>query len=166
METFSTLLAICAGNSPVPGESIMTLSNGNKHILRYWPFMWEISRPSVNSPHKGQWLGTLMFYLICAWSNSSVNNHDAGDLRHHRPHHYVTVMNGLRCITGFAIMFSRTWMWTIMRPLRSVRRATQRPFLLATMGLSWPARTRPPSWNVTPSSTSGWIGVITTWPSG
>ena len=41
METFSALLAICAGNSPVP----------------------------VNSPHKVQWRGALMFSLICAWIN-------------------------------------------------------------------------------------------------
>ena len=38
METFSMLLAIC-GNSPV----------------------------LVNSPHKSQWRGALMFSLICAW---------------------------------------------------------------------------------------------------
>ena len=38
METFSALLATCAGNSPVP----------------------------VISPHKGQWRGALMFPLICA----------------------------------------------------------------------------------------------------
>ena len=41
METFSALLAFCAGNSPVP----------------------------VNSPHKGQWRGALMFSLICVWIN-------------------------------------------------------------------------------------------------
>ena len=46
METFSALLVIYAGNSPVPGP-----------------------RPPVNSPHKGQWRGTLMFSLICAWTN-------------------------------------------------------------------------------------------------
>ena len=42
--TFSALLAICAGNSP------------------------------VNSRHKGQWCGALMFSLICAWINGWVNN--------------------------------------------------------------------------------------------
>ena len=34
-----------------------------------------------NSPHKGQWYGTLMLSLICAWINGSVNNREAGDLR-------------------------------------------------------------------------------------
>ena len=41
METLSALLAICAG----------------------------IHRSPVNSPHKGQWRGALMFSLICAWTN-------------------------------------------------------------------------------------------------
>ena len=58
METFSALLALCAGNSP----------------------------------HKGQWRGTLMFSLICAWTNGWVNNRDAGDLRRHRDPYDVTVM--------------------------------------------------------------------------
>ena len=63
-----------------------------KHFPRYWPFMRGIHRLPVNSPHKGQWHGALMFSLICAWTNGWVNNHDAGDLRRHRTHHSVTVM--------------------------------------------------------------------------
>ena len=34
----------------------------------------------------------LMFSLICAWINDWVNNREAGDLRRHRAHYYVTVM--------------------------------------------------------------------------
>ena len=64
METFSALLALCAGNSPVP----------------------------VNSPHKGQWRGALMFSLICARINDWVNNREAGDLRPHPGHYDVSVM--------------------------------------------------------------------------
>ena len=64
METFSALLALCAGNSPVP----------------------------VNSPHKGQWRGALMFPLIYAWINDWVNNREAGDLRRQRGHYDVIVM--------------------------------------------------------------------------
>ena len=64
METFSALLALCAGNSPVP----------------------------VTSPHKGQWRGALMFSLIYAWINDWVNNREAGDLRRKRDHYDVTVM--------------------------------------------------------------------------
>ena len=40
-----------------------------RHFPRYWPFV-------LNSPHKGQWRGTLMFYLICAWTNRWVYNQD------------------------------------------------------------------------------------------
>ena len=64
MEIFSALLALCAGNSPVP----------------------------VNSPHKGQWRGALMFSLICVWINGWVNNREAGDLRRNRAHCDVIVM--------------------------------------------------------------------------
>ena len=46
----------------------------------------------MNSPHKGQWRGALMFSLICTWTNGWVNNRDAGDLRCHRTHYNVTVM--------------------------------------------------------------------------
>ena len=37
-----------------------------KYFLRYWPFVWGIHRSPVNSPHKGQWRGALMFSGICA----------------------------------------------------------------------------------------------------
>ena len=50
-----------------------------KHFPRYWPFVRGIHRSPVNSPHKGQWRGALMFSLICAWTNR-----DVGDLRRHR----------------------------------------------------------------------------------
>ena len=46
----------------------------------------------MNSPHKGQWRGALMFSLICAWINGWVNNREAGDLRCHRAHYDVSVM--------------------------------------------------------------------------
>ena len=64
-----------------------------KHFPRYWPIVREILRSPVNSPHKGQWRGTLMFFLIIsAWINDWVNNGEAGDLRRHRTHYDVTVM--------------------------------------------------------------------------
>ena len=62
---FPQFRALCAGNSPVP----------------------------VNSPHKGQWRGALMFSLICAWINDWVNNREAGYLRRHRGHYDVNVMD-------------------------------------------------------------------------
>ena len=62
---FSALLAICAGNSP---------------------------RSPVNSPHKGHWRGALIFSLICTWIEDWVNNREAGNLRCHRAHYEVIVM--------------------------------------------------------------------------
>ena len=52
------------------------------HLL-LWP---------VNSPHKGQWSGALMFPLICAWINVWGNNHESGDFRPHRAHYDVIVV--------------------------------------------------------------------------
>ena len=63
-----------------------------KHFPRYWPFVRGIHRSPVNSPHKGQWRGALMFTLICARINGWVNNREAGDLRRYRAHYDVTVM--------------------------------------------------------------------------
>ena len=64
MGTFSMLLVFCAGNSSVTGEF----------------------------PHKGQWRGTLVFSLVCTWTNGCVNTCRAGDLRRHCTHYDVTVM--------------------------------------------------------------------------
>ena len=63
-----------------------------KNFPRYWPFVWGIHRSSVNSLHKGQWRGALMFPLICVWINGWVNNRKAGDLRCYHAHYDVTVM--------------------------------------------------------------------------
>ena len=67
-----------------------------KQFPRYWPFVRGIPRSTVNSPHKGQWRGALMFFLICVWINGCVNNREAGDLRRHWAHYDVIVMN--KCI--------------------------------------------------------------------
>ena len=57
-----------------------------KHFPRNWPFVRGINRSPVNSPHKDQWRGALMFSLICVWINDWVNNREAGDLRGYRAH--------------------------------------------------------------------------------
>ena len=66
-----------------------------KNFPRYWSF--------VNSPHKGQWGGALMFSLICTWTNR-VNNRDVCHLRRHRAYYDVimmdktiTMLNDARC---------------------------------------------------------------------
>ena len=64
METFSALLALSVGNSPVTGE-------------------FPSQRPVTPS---------FYFSLICAWTNSWVNSQDAGDLRRYCPHSDVSVM--------------------------------------------------------------------------
>ena len=89
---------LCARNSPVK-IGWFRLSHDDvikwKHFPRHWPFVRGIHRSPVNSPHKGQWRGALMFYLICAWTNSWANNREAGDLGRHRAHYDVIVMFSL-----------------------------------------------------------------------
>ena len=60
-----------------------------KHFSHYWPFL----RSLANSPRKGQLHGALIFPLICTWTNFWINDHDTGDLRRHRAHYDVTVMD-------------------------------------------------------------------------
>ena len=65
METFSALLAFCAGNSPVTGE-------------------FPTQRPVTRSFD--------VFIDLCL-NKDLVNNQDAGVLRRHRAHYDVTEMN-------------------------------------------------------------------------
>ena len=64
------------------------------HFPRYWPFVRGIHRSPVNSPHKGQWRGGLMFSLICDWMINWVTNRD-GDLRRNQAHYDAIVMDKL-----------------------------------------------------------------------
>ena len=62
-----------------------------KHFLRYGAICAENS--SVTGEFSAQRPVTRSFYFfICAWLKGSVSNHEAGDLRRHRPHYGVTVM--------------------------------------------------------------------------
>ena len=72
------------------------------HVIKWKHF----PRYPVNSPHKGQWRGALMFSLICAWINYWVNNGDAGDLRRHRAHYDVTVMFSKHIVLSAGTMTS------------------------------------------------------------
>ena len=69
-----------------------------EHFPRYWPFVRRIHRSPVNSPHKGQWRGALMFSLICVWINGWINNREAGDLRRYCARYDVTVMSIFRTL--------------------------------------------------------------------
>ena len=53
------------------------------YFPHHWLIVWEIHCSPVNSTHKGQWRGALMFSLISARINGWLNNREAGDLRHH-----------------------------------------------------------------------------------
>ena len=71
-----------------------------KHFPCDWPFVRGFHRSPVNSPHKGQWRGVLMFSLICVWINGWVNNREAGDLRRYLAHYDVSVMSqGIGIVT-------------------------------------------------------------------
>ena len=65
-----------------------------KDFPRYWPFVRGIHLSPVNSPHKGQWRGSLLS-LILVWISDWVNNREAGDLRRYRAHYDVIVMQTL-----------------------------------------------------------------------
>ena len=67
------------------------MTSSNENIFRVTGPLCGARSP-VNSPHKCQWRGLLVFSLICAWINGWVNNHEAGDLRRHRAHYDITVM--------------------------------------------------------------------------
>ena len=100
-----TSLAFCNGN---PLVVFHTTSQHDdvikwKHFPRYWPFVRGIHRSPVNSPHKGQRRGALMFSLISAQINGWADNREAGDLRRIRLHYDDTVMRNA-IIVSIAIM--------------------------------------------------------------
>ena len=78
-----------------------------KHFPRYLPFVRGIHRSPVNSPHKGQWRGALIFPLIFVGINGWINNREACDLRRYCARYEFNVMQ--RCIisTGEIIWFYR-----------------------------------------------------------
>ena len=82
---------------------------------RYWPFVRGIHQSPVNSPHKGQWHGALIFSLICIWINGWVNNREAGDLRSQRTHYDVSVM-----LCSTRLTFSSSKYSTPMNEIRLV----------------------------------------------
>ena len=81
-----------------------------KHVPRYWPFVRGIHRSPVNSLHKGQWRGALMFSLICVRLNGWVNNREAGDLSRRRAHYDVTVMG-----TNFSEILVKTRIFSLKK---------------------------------------------------
>ena len=94
-----------------------------KHFPRNWPFVLGIHRSPVNSPHKGQFRGALMFSLICVWINSWVNNREAGELRRNQAHYDVIVMRST-IISGHmwaSQLSERSWL-NILSDTESIQR--------------------------------------------
>ena len=118
-----------------------------KHFPHYWPFVRGFHPSPVNSHHKGQWLGALMFSLICTWINAWVNNHKAGDLRCHRAHYDVIVM----CISYWDIIVGR-----LLYPL--LQQSWKRGILISLFSVCLSVR---PS--VHPSI-CGWKGFYSVYP--
>ena len=73
METFSVLLALCMGNSPVSGE---------------FPTQRPVTRSFDDS-------------LTCARIIGWVNNPEAGDVRRHRAHYDVIVINTVEHVASY-----------------------------------------------------------------
>ena len=67
METFSALLTLCAGNSPVIGE-------------------FPAQRPVTRN---------FDIFFDCAWTNGWVNNRDVGDLKRHRAYYSDIIMSAM-----------------------------------------------------------------------
>ena len=84
-----------------PGDimNMMTSSNGNifrvtGHLCGEFTGHRWIPRTKVSDAE-------LWFFFDCAWINDWVNNREAGDLRRHRRHYDVNVMNLLQCSSYF-----------------------------------------------------------------
>ena len=71
-------------------NTMMTSSNEN--IFRISGPLRGIHRWPLDPHHEGHGGRALMFSLIYAWTNSWVNNRDAGDLKRDRAHHDVSLM--------------------------------------------------------------------------
>ena len=98
-------------------------------VLALWA---GIHRSPVNSPHKDQWRGALMFSLICAWINGWVNNGEAGDLRRHRSHYGTIVMIGLQ----------------VLQRLLHFQRNQPKPHLWRTVAVLGTCMLITPGWNM------------------
>ena len=86
-------MSINHNNSPITAPRTHSVQLFQRPLsLDRGRFVRGIHRSPVNSPHKGQWRGALMFPLICVWINGWVNNREAGDLRRYRAHYDVIVM--------------------------------------------------------------------------
>ena len=94
-----------------------------QNFPRYWPFARWIHRSPMDSSHKGQWRGVLMFSLIYAWTNGWANNRDADDLRRHRVNFDVTVLKYCQwlCLHQFIVIFLLICIWADIKIINFCR---------------------------------------------
>ena len=88
----------------IESSNLLMMTSTNWNISANWSFVRGIHRSPVNSPHKGQWRGALMFSLIYAGTNGWVNNPAAGDLRRHSAHYDITVMLHLKLLASSEVL--------------------------------------------------------------
>ena len=86
-----------------------------KHFPRNWPFVRRNHRSPVDPPHKGQLRRALMFHLIWAWTNGLVNNPDPCDLRRHRAHYDVIIMDSCWCLNISSYILPSEFCWVRRR---------------------------------------------------
>ena len=96
------------GSTAAPGVDIHDDVIKWKHFPCYWPFVRGIHRSPVNSPHKGQWRGALMYSFNQRPNKLWVNSREAGDLRHIRPQYNVRVMATIGRVSA-AIILTRPY---------------------------------------------------------
>ena len=88
-----------------------------KHFRRYRPRVREIQWSLVNTAHKGQGRGALIFSLIYTWTNAWVRNQDAGGLKHHHAHYHISIMTCNSWYTYVCVRFIwniRTLKWEVL----------------------------------------------------
>ena len=68
-----------------------------KYFPRYRPFVRGMHRSPVNSLHHASDVELWYFLWSVPSINSWVNNREAGDVRRHRAHYNIIVMDCLRC---------------------------------------------------------------------
>ena len=106
--------------APCITSSSVRMASAHDHVIKWkhFPLYWPFVGSPVNSPHKGQWHGALMFSLMCVWINGWVNNREAGDLRRYRAHYDVSVM----CRLDSSFLSTRVY----LNDLRNLRNDTNR----------------------------------------
>ena len=114
----------------IPGKTVFLIETATS---AWWCHQMETNsallvlcewKPPLDSPHKLQWRGALMFSLICAWTNGWQTIETPG-LRRHRPHYDVTVMDDATFVMTTLglqwIMFLSAWFVTSLAMIRLFR---------------------------------------------